>query len=399
MQKRSEGVPEALKRLPAVSRMLETAEAAPLLELHGPELVTGLLRHELERVRREILAGRLAGEALDHGLRERSILAAVQAQAAALLAPRPRPVINATGVVVHTNLGRSTLAPEAAGPGGRGGPMLLDLEYDVATGERGSRMSHLAPLMERLFPAQGFTVVNNNAAAVLLVSARARRGPRGADLTGRAGRDRGLVPRAGHPGRYPVLGCARWARPTAPGSPITSAPCQRAPDRSSRSTRATSTSSASRRDRRSTRCPARPPRAACRSSSTGAVETSSTSCPGDPDERPVGELLRQGADLVTFSGDKLLGGPQAGFVVGPPELVERVRRDPLARVCRLDRLLVGALHRTLSAYVRGRAFEEIPTLRMLALQRGGDRTGGRRACVRAAARGWERRGGRARDSS
>jgi L-seryl-tRNA(Ser) seleniumtransferase len=84
------------------------------------------------------------------------------------------------------------------------------------------------------------------------------------------------------------------------------------------------------------------------------------------DEKPVSKVLEAGADLVTFSGDKLLGGPQAGFVVGRPELVQQLREDPLARVCRLDRLLIAALHRTLAAYVRGVEFEEVPTLRMLA---------------------------------
>jgi len=86
---------------------------------------------------------------------------------------------------------------------------------------------------------------------------------------------------------------------------------------------------------------------------------------GIGDELPVGELLRAGADLVTFSCDKLLGGPQAGLVIGREDLVARLRRDPLARVCRLDRLLLAALCETLAAYVRGAAFAEIPTLRML----------------------------------
>jgi L-seryl-tRNA(Ser) seleniumtransferase len=90
---------------------------------------------------------------------------------------------------------------------------------------------------------------------------------------------------------------------------------------------------------------------------------------GIRDEVPALEVLNAGADLVTFSGDKLLGGPQAGFVVGKPELVEKLRDDPLARVCRLDRLLIAAMARTLSAYVRGRQFEEVPTLRMLKLSK------------------------------
>ncbi|NIM02131.1 MAG: L-seryl-tRNA(Sec) selenium transferase [Acidobacteria bacterium] len=97
---------------------------------------------------------------------------------------------------------------------------------------------------------------------------------------------------------------------------------------------------------------------------------------GIHDEIPVREILAAGADLVTFSGDKLLGGPQAGFVVGKPELIARLRKDPLARVCRLDRLLTAALHATLASYVRGAAFDDVPTLRMLAL---GEAEIGRRA--------------------
>jgi L-seryl-tRNA(Ser) seleniumtransferase len=89
---------------------------------------------------------------------------------------------------------------------------------------------------------------------------------------------------------------------------------------------------------------------------------------GIHDEIPVREILEAGADVVTFSADKLLGGPQAGFAVGRRELIEKLRKDPLARVCRLDRLLLAALHATLASYVRGKAFEEIPTLRMLALE-------------------------------
>jgi L-seryl-tRNA(Ser) seleniumtransferase len=89
---------------------------------------------------------------------------------------------------------------------------------------------------------------------------------------------------------------------------------------------------------------------------------------GIHDEIPAAKVLEAGADIVTFSGDKLLGGPQAGFVVGRPELVTRLRRDPLARVCRLDRLLIAALAQTLGAYLRGTEREEIPTLRMVALE-------------------------------
>jgi len=88
---------------------------------------------------------------------------------------------------------------------------------------------------------------------------------------------------------------------------------------------------------------------------------------GIRDEQPAREILEAGADIVTFSGDKLLGGPQAGMAVGDSDLIEKLRKDPLARVCRLDRLLIAALVQTLGAYVRGREWEDVPTLRMIAL--------------------------------
>lgn len=109
-------------------------------------------------------------------------------------------------------------------------------------------------------------------------------------------------------------------------------------------------------------------------------------------EPTVQESLAEGADLVTFSGDKLLGGPQAGFAVGRPELIERLRKDPLARVCRLDRLMIAALVQTLGAYLRGSEFEEIPTLRMLALD--AEKIGRRAAGVKRRVGSGDRNAGR-----
>jgi len=159
---------EAAARLPAVSRLLEAPIVAPLIAAHGSSLVTALLREHLERLREKVLAGALAGEALATAVLPETIADDVGRRAAALLAPRPRAVINATGVVVHTNLGRAILGPAAAEQLAAAARGYLELEYDVGAGRRGDRLAGLKPLMRRLFPEQAFTVVNNNAAAVML---------------------------------------------------------------------------------------------------------------------------------------------------------------------------------------------------------------------------------------
>jgi L-seryl-tRNA(Ser) seleniumtransferase len=275
-------------------------------------------------------------------------------------------VINATGIVVHTNLGRSTLSAAAAEQLAVSARGYLDLEYDVDAGSRGDRLAHLIPLMHELFPGHSFTVVNNNAAAVLLCL---RALSRDKDVLV----SRGELVEIGGSFRIPDIMAASGARLKEVGT--------------TNRTRISDYENAV-------------------SDETGLllkVHTSNFKVVGfveetsirelaeladrsgvplvvdwgsgdlvdlEPlairDELPVQRVLEDGAGLVTFSGDKLLGGPQAGFVVGQPELVRQVRKDPLARVCRLDRLRMGALHQTLAAYARGRAFEDVPTLRMLA---------------------------------
>jgi len=291
----------------------------------------------------------------------------VRLRAEELLAPRPRAVINATGVVVHTNLGRSLLSDEAAQAVARVARGYMDLEYDVERGERGSRMTHLEPLMRRLFPEHDFLIVNNNAAAIMLCL---KVFAKGKDVL----ISRGELVEIGGSFRIPDILSASGGRLREVGT-------------------TNRTRLADYRDARSTK--------------TGVVLkvhtsnfhivgfTESVTIPtlarwsraeglplvvdwgsgdlvdlgplGIHDEMPVNRVLEAGADLVTFSGDKLLGGPQAGFVVGRKDLVARLRKDPLARVCRLDRLLIAALHQTLAAYVCGKAFERVPTLRMLAM--------------------------------
>ena len=341
------------RSLPAVGQLLGEPALRAAIERWGRALVTDLLREAIDEVRRGAAPGDWA--------------VIVETRAAELLRPSPRVVINATGVVAHTNLGRSTLSAEAAARVAEAATSYLDLEYDLGRGTRGDRMTHLAPLLARLFPGQAALAVNNNAGAILLALRALAKGrevviSRGElveiggsfripDILGASGAklvevgttnrtrledyERALGPRTGallkvHTSNFAVVGFTEEtpvedlsALARARGLPLVA--------------------------------------------DWGSGDLVDLAAQGIRDEIPVAELLRRGADLVTFSGDKLLGGPQAGLVVGREDLVRRLRKDPFARILRLDRLQIAALHATLASYATGRAFEEIPTLRMLAL--------------------------------
>ncbi len=372
MQKKRPELPavadESPARLPGVSRLLAGPACAPLIARFGSALITGLLREHVARLRAALIDGSLTGSALDRAVLESSIAEAVEGEAERLVAPRPQRVINATGVVVHTNLGRSTLSQRAAEQLAIASRSYLDLEYDVEAGRRGNRLAALDPLMSRLFPGYRFTVVNNNAAAVLMC----------ASVFGR-GREvlvsRGELVEIGGSFRIPDVLTASGARLKEVGTTNRT----RLADYECALTAETGlilkvhTSNFEIVGFTEAVTVEELARLASQRSVPLLVDWGSGDLVdlgplGIADEWPVSRVLRDGADLVSFSGDKLLGGPQCGFVVGRAELIERVRRDPLARACRLDRLRLGALQQTLVSYVTGRAFEEIPTLSMLAAE-------------------------------
>jgi len=355
-----------LKRLPAVSRLVQSRPATALIRRHGRELVRDLLREHLDRLRGQIVAGELTGRDLQRAVGISAIARAVAGEIEALLAPSPRQVVNATGVVVHTNLGRSILSPEAASRVAAAAGSYVDLEYDLAEGRRGSRLDHLDPLMRRLFPGHSFLVVNNNAAAIMLCLQALGRG-REVVVS------RGELVEIGGSFRVPDILEASGAKLREVGT-------------TNRTRLADYRKAVTSRTGLLLKVHTSNFRIVGFAEETGVASLADLSrTSGVPlvvdwgsgdvvdlgpldirDERPVHEILDAGADLVTFSGDKLLGGPQAGFIVGQHDLVDKLRKSPLARVCRLDRLMIAALHETLTAYVRGRAFQDVPTLRMLA---------------------------------
>ncbi len=356
-----------LRLIPAVGTLLAHPAFADLLEQAGASLVTALIREELEAVRGGVAGGTLSPEALSAHVAPEDVAARVRAAAARLLAPRPRRVINATGVIAHTNLGRAVLSRDAAVAVAEASAGYLDLEYDLARGARGKRMTHLAPLLHRLFPGAAALVVNNNAAAVLLALHALARG-REVVVS------RGELVEIGGGFRVPEILAVSGARLKEVG---TTNRTRLADYRAAVGAKTAAllkvhpsnfhqvgfTESVSVAELAPLAKEAGLPLLV----DWGSGDLVDLTPFGIRDERPVAAILEDGADLVTFSGDKLLGGPQAGFLVGRADLVERAAKDPLARALRVDRVTLAALHATLSAYLRGRAFEDVPTLRMLAL--------------------------------
>jgi len=335
-----------LRDLPSVDELLRDERLAS--EPH--ELAVAAARTVLERARDEIQAGASPGPLVD----------AVLAELAGARKPSLHRVLNATGVLVHTNLGRAPLADAALARVLEVGGGYSNLEYDLERGVRGSRQDHLAPLLRRLTGAEAALVVNNNAAAVLLALAALAEGrevivsrgelieigdgfripevlrrsgarlvevgttnrTRAADYEEAIGPDTAVLLRV-HQSNFRVLGFTE--RPEL-GDLATIAERYGLPI---------------------------------------VDDLGSGALTSVGDEPTPAESLRAGSDLVCFSGDKLLGGPQAGVVVGRADLVGRLRRHPLQRALRADKLTLAALEGTLLLALDSGARDENPVLRML----------------------------------
>ena len=311
-------------------------------------LATEAARAVLERAREEIRAG---GDPGDLAARLREELAAARA-------PRLRRVINATGVIVHTNLGRAPLADEALRRVHEAARGYSNLEYDLGRGARGSRQDHVAGLLRRLTDAPAALVVNNNAAAVMLALAALAEG-----------RDvlvsRGELIEIGDGFRIPDVLTRSGARLREVGTTNRT----RADDYERAITDETAlllrVHQSNFRVVGFTEQPTVEELAVvARRHGLPLVDDLGSGALVDVGDEPTArEALAAGADLVCFSGDKLLGGPQAGIVVGRADLVERLRRHPLQRALRADKLTLAALEGTLALYLD--ASERIPVLRML----------------------------------
>lgn len=350
-----------LRALPSVDRFLN-GDGAGLVADYGRAPVTKAVRAELARLRDALRTG--AAESPDLAA---VLLAAVTQHLARVDAPRLRPVLNLTGTVLHTNLGRAILADEAIAAAKAAMSHPVALEYDLDTGKRGERDDHLRALLCELTGAEDATVVNNNAAAVLLTlealgagrQAIVSRGElieiggsfRIPDIMARAGvhlvevgttnrthlRDyaQAITPDCAmilkvHPSNYRIEGFS--AEVPAPDL----APLART-------------------------------HGLWLVNDLGSGSLVDLSRYGLRREPTVAEAVAEGADIVTFSGDKLLGGPQAGFIVGRKAAIAAINASPLKRALRLDKIRIAALEATLRLYLDpDRLARRLPTLAALA---------------------------------
>jgi L-seryl-tRNA(Ser) seleniumtransferase len=336
----------SLRDLPSVDEVLRDERLASVPH----ELAVNAARAALEAAREEIREGRDPGSVVESAVHELE----------RLRRPALRRVLNATGVLVHTNLGRAPLSEEALARVAEVGAGYSNLEYDLERGERGSRQDHLAGLLGRLTGAGAALVVNNNAAAVLLALAALAEG-REVIVS------RGELIEIGDGFRIPDVLARSGARLVEVGTTNRT--------RASDYERALGPETAlllrvHQSNFRVVGFSERPRLAeladvARRHKLPLVDDLGSGALVRVGDEPTPAESLRAGADLVCFSGDKLLGGPQAGVVVGRAELVEKLRRHPLQRALRADKLTLAALEGTLAVALDASRRGEIPVLRML----------------------------------
>ena len=331
-----------LRDLPSVDELTRT--------LDDP-LAVEAARAVLARAREDIRAGADPGD----------LAARLQDELASARRPRLRRVLNATGVIVHTNLGRAPLPPAALERVRDAAASYSNLEYDLAAGTRGSRQDHVAALLRRLTGAESAIVVNNNAGAMLLALAALAEGrevivSRGELIEiGDGFRIPDVLARSG--ARLVEVGTTNRTRATDYERAVTEHTALLLRVHQSNFRVVGFTESARLKELAEI----------ARRTSVPLLDDLGSGALVDLHDEPTArDALAAGADLVCFSGDKLLGGPQAGIVAGRAELVERLRRHPLHRALRIDKLGLAALEGTLLLYLDPeRALAEVPVLRML----------------------------------
>ena len=332
-------------------RLRDLPSVDELARAVGDPLGVEAARAVLTRAREEIRAGFEPGD----------LAARVEAEIAVLRGPRLRRALNATGVVVHTNLGRAPLADVALERMRDVGRGYSNLEYDVTAGARGSRQDHVAGVLRRLTGAEAALVVNNNAAAVLLALAALAEG-REVVVS------RGELIEIGDGFRIPDVLARSGARLVEVGTTNRTRAADYEAAIGPETAMLLRVHQSNFRVVGFTESPAvaELSRVARRHGLPLVDDLGSGVLVDVPDEPSVQESLGAGADLVCFSGDKLLGGPQAGVVVGRAEFIEQLRRHPLQRALRADKLTLAALEGTLGLHLEPeRALREVPVLRMV----------------------------------
>jgi L-seryl-tRNA(Ser) seleniumtransferase len=352
---------QLLRALPSLDRLLNSPEAEEITAVYGRDLTTTALRQTVAELRTAILTGQETAVPA-----REQIIHTTAGWLETFLAPTLFPVINASGVIVHTNLGRAPLSEKALAAMRGVGRSYNTLEYEIDAGKRGSRSVHAAQLLTRLTGCESATVVNNNAAAVLLMLTALCQGKEVII-------SRGQLVEIGGGFRIPDVMAQSGAKLVEVGT----------------------TNRTHLRDY-----------AAAITENTAAIlvaHYSNYKIIGFTSEPPLSELaelahengimllydqgsgtllettpfglaaeptvpagVAAGCDVITFSGDKLLGGPQAGMLVGYEPLIAQIKRHPLARAVRPDKLCLSALSATLTHYLADEVLTEIPVWRMIA---------------------------------
>jgi L-seryl-tRNA(Ser) seleniumtransferase len=369
---------ELLRKLPSVDELMRTPEVAGLVEHEGHAAVADAVRLVLGRLREEISAGALDPSAAELALT--GLTEAVRRQLRQSLRHSLRPVINATGVILHTNLGRAPLANSVVDHIRETATAYSNLEFDIERGERGKRDVHVQRLFTKLMtmelsagqsaasPSVSTVVVNNNAAAVLLALNTLADG-------GEVIVSRGELVEIGGSFRIPDV----MAKSNASLREVGTTNRTRIADYERAITDRTRLILRVHRSNFQITGFAEQPSLAelvrlghgrgipvMEDLGSGALfDLRNVGVNGEPS---VFDSLSAGVDVVTYSGDKLLGGPQAGILSGRPDLIGRIRSNPLFRALRVDKLTYAALEATLLAYVK-RDYDAIPALRMMSLSR------------------------------
>ncbi len=349
-----------LRSLPSVDALLAQRPIQPLIEMYSRDLVVDAIRSTADAARQAILQS----QPID--LTAEILIAQVVNRLRESLQPSLVPVINGTGVIIHTNLGRALLSGAAQAAITMAAGAYNNLEFDLGSGRRGSRLTHASQLLRELTGAEDALVVNNNASAlVLILSALAK--------DKEVVISRGQLVEIGGGFRIPAIMQESGARLVEVGT-------------TNRTWLADFTGALNERTAMLLRVHAsnfkqvgfveQPPlgelASLAREHGVLAVDdlgsgTLIDTVPfGLAHEPMIQESVAAGFDLVCFSGDKLLGGPQAGIIVGKADAVARLKRHPLARALRVDKLTYAALLATLAHYRCGEALERIPVWQMIA---------------------------------
>ena len=350
---------QLLRGLPKVDTLCQAPGLTSLRQEYGDKAVVDAIRQVLAQLRQGILDGSVLELPTSDGLHGQ-----IRNQVIRNDLPSLRTVINGTGIILHTNLGRACLSEKAAQAAADAARQYSNLEYDIAKGQRGTRYAHIEELLCRLTEAESALVVNNNAAAVLLVLSALTQG-------GQVVVSRGELVEIGGSFRVPDImeACGAQLKEVGTTNKTHLRDYERAINENTKALMKVHTS-----NYRIVGFTETPSLSALvelgHQHNLPVIEDLGSGCLinltqfGIHDEPSVQDSLKAGVDVVSFSGDKLLGGPQAGIVVGKKKYIDILKKHPLARAMRVDKMTLAALEATLRCYETG-CTEEIPVVGML----------------------------------